>query len=81
MSDAAGERLARERARVADVLHSGVVQQVTALSLAVDNALLHHAAGDVDGVAAALRTARALADTTATGCRALIDDLRRDAGP
>lgn len=81
MTDAAGDRLARERERVAELVHGGVVQQVTALSLAVDNALLHHAAGDAEGVAAALRTARELADRAATGCRALIDELRGDGGP
>ena len=76
MADPMSESLARVRARLADELHDGIVQQVTALSLAVDNAVLHLAAGDDRAVASALRTARTLADTTAASCRTLIDDLR-----
>lgn len=81
MTATGGARGSHDGERLAEVLHGGLVQHVTALALAVDNALLHHAAGDADAVGDALRTARALADATADGCRALIDDLRADGGP
>jgi signal transduction histidine kinase len=45
------------------------------LSLAVDSAQLHAAQGRHDELRAALRTARGLADTTVTECRALLDRL------
>lgn len=67
--------IVRERRRLAEELHAGVVQQVTALSLAVDTALLHHADGDATGVGAALRALRAIADATVADCRGLIDAL------
>lgn len=68
-----------ERRRLAEQLHGGVVQQVTALSLAVDSALLHHADGDAEAVAAALRSVRTVADGAVRECRDLIDGLRGDA--
>lgn len=70
------EQVTAERRRLAEELHAGIVQQVTALSLAVDSALLHLADGDRDAVAAALHTVRALVDSTMTESRALIDGLR-----
>ncbi len=69
------------RQRLADDLHAGVVQQVTALSLAVDNALLHHADGDAAGVGEALRAVRAIADGAVAECRRLIDGLHDSANP
>jgi signal transduction histidine kinase len=66
----------RERRRLAAQLHGGVVQQVTALALAVDSALLHHADGDAPAVEAALRSARAAADAAVSDCRQLIDGLQ-----
>ncbi|CAN5817381.1 hypothetical protein BH23ACT10_BH23ACT10_00590 [soil metagenome] len=65
-----------ERRRLADALHAGLVQQVTVLSLAVDNALLHHSDGDSEAVGTALRTVRTHADVAVADCRALIDGLR-----
>lgn len=65
-----------ERHRLAEALHAGLVQRVTALSLAVDNALLHHAQGDSVAVGAALCALRAHADEAIDDCRALIDELR-----
>lgn len=65
-----------ERGRLADALHAGLVQRVTALSLAVDNALLHHADGDAAAVGRALRSIRVHADETIADCRAVIDGLR-----
>lgn len=64
-----------ERRRLAAQLHRGVVQQVTALSLAVDSALLHHADGDAAATEGALRSARAVADLAVADCRTLIDGL------
>lgn len=55
------------------------MQQVTALSLAVDSALLHHADGDVAAVEAALRSVRTAADAAVNDCRRLVDGLREDA--
>lgn len=78
-SDPAVEAVARERRRLAKQLHGGVVQQVTALSLAVDSVLLHHADGDAEAVRAALRSVRAVADATVRDCHELIDGLRADA--
>lgn len=78
-SGPASVAVARERQRLAAQLHGGVVQQVTALSLAVDSALLHHADGDVAAVETALRSARAAADAAMRDCRQLIDGLRGDA--
>ncbi|HSJ45066.1 MAG TPA: hypothetical protein VK923_10325 [Euzebyales bacterium] len=45
------------------------MQQLTALSLAVVSALLHHADGDAAAVEAALRSVRAVADATVRDCR------------
>lgn len=78
-SDPAPAAVARERRRLAAQLHGGVVQQVTALSLAVDSALLHHADGDAAAVEVALRSVRAVADAAVRDCRQLIDGLRGDA--
>ncbi len=80
---AAAAATAAERQRLARRLHDGVVQQVTALSLAVDSALLRRDAGDagVAGVDDALRTVRALADRAVRDCRVLMDDLNRPADP
>lgn len=64
-----------ERRRLSQLLHGGIVQQVTALSLALDSALLHEAEGRHDEMRSALRTARIIADTTVTDCRALLDQL------
>ncbi|MBW3604046.1 MAG: hypothetical protein KY460_03865 [Actinobacteria bacterium] len=71
-----GTLVAGERHRLADTLHAGLVQRVTALSLAVDNALLHDARGDSAAVGAALRVLRTHADEAIEDCRALIDELR-----
>lgn len=68
-----------ERRRLARELHGGLVQQVTALSLAIDSALLHARDGRTGEVHAALRRARLMADTTVADCRALLDRLG-DAG-
>lgn len=65
-----------ERRRIAHALHGGVVQQITALSLAIDSALLHDGEGRREQVSAALRTAREIADLTVTQCRDLLDELR-----
>lgn len=75
MSEATTHAVQAERRRLVHLLHGGVVQQVTALSLAVDNALLHAAGGRHDDLHAALRTARSLADTTISECRSLLDQL------
>jgi signal transduction histidine kinase len=75
----ASDAVARERRRLAEELHGGIVQHVTALSLAVDSALLHHADGDAQATMAALRSVRAVADATVRDCRQLIDGLRTDA--
>jgi signal transduction histidine kinase len=65
-----------ERERLASVLHAGIIQQITALSLAIDSAMLHAAEGDADKVSEALRTARRVADLAIADCRALLYDLR-----
>lgn len=78
-SGPASAAVARERQRLAAQLHGGLVQQVTALSLALDNALLHHEDGDAAAVEVALRSARAAADGAVRDCRHLIDGLRGDA--
>lgn len=75
MSEATTHAVQAERRRLLHLLHGGIVQQVTALSLAVDSAQLHAAQGRHDELRAALRTARGLADTTVTECRALLDRL------
>jgi signal transduction histidine kinase len=75
MSEARTEALRAERRRLSHLLHGGIVQQITALSLALDSALLHDAEGRADDMRAALRTARSVADATATECRALLDRL------
>ena len=75
MSDATMHAVQAERRRLSHLLHGGFVQQVTALSLAVDNALLHAAEGRPEDLRTALRTARRIADTTVTGCRELLDEL------
>lgn len=77
---AAAAATAAERQRLARRLHDGVVQQVTALSLAVDSALLRRDGGGAD-VDDALRAVRALADRAVRDCRALMDDLNRPADP
>lgn len=64
-----------ERRRLSHLLHGGIVQQVTALSLAADNALLYAAEDRLDELRTALRTARRIADSTVTDCRALLDQL------
>lgn len=64
-----------ERRRLSHLLHGGIVQQVTALSLAVDSALLSAAEERQDDLRTALRTARSIADTTVTDCRALLAQL------
>lgn len=78
-SDPTSAAVARERRRLAAQLHGGVVQQVTALSLAVDSALLHHADGNAAAVEAALRSVRAVADAAVRDCRQLLDGLHGDA--
>ena len=64
-----------ERRRLSHLLHGGIVQQVTALSLAVDSALLSAAEERQDDLRTALRTARSIADTTVPDCRALLAQL------
>lgn len=64
-----------ERRRIAHVLHGGIIQQITALSLAIDSALLHDGEGRRDQLRSALQTAREIADLTVADCRALIDEL------
>lgn len=81
MTSASAAAVTRERQRLSEVLHSGIVQQVTALSLAVDSALLHHADGDIEAVGDALRTIRRFSDTTIASCRTLIDELRGHPDP
>lgn len=76
MNRASAAAIERERRRLSEVLHGSVVQQVTALSLAVDSALLHHADGDLAAVGDALRTIRRISDTTIADCRTMIDELR-----
>jgi signal transduction histidine kinase len=75
MSEATTQAVQAERRRLSQLLHGGIVQQVTALSLAVDSALLHDAEGRIDEVRSALHTARKIAETTVTDCRALLDHL------
>ena len=75
MSEATTHAVEAERRRLSQLLHGGIVQQVTALSLAVDSALLHDAEGRSDEVRSALHTARKIAETTVTDCRALLDQL------
>jgi signal transduction histidine kinase len=75
MSEAITHAVQAERRRLLHLLHGGIVQQVTALSLAVDSALLHAVEDRDDELRAALRTARSLADTTVTECRAVLDQL------
>jgi len=70
------DTLQAERQRIAHALHGGIVQQVTALSLAIDSALLHDGDGRHDEVSAALRTAREIADLVVEDCRWLLDGLR-----
>lgn len=65
-----------ERERLARLLHGGLVQQVTALSLAVDSAMLHATDGQADELRRALQTARRIADLAIADCRAVLDDLR-----
>lgn len=65
-----------ERQRIAHALHGGIIQQITALSLAIDSALLHDGEGRSNQVSAALRSARQIADLTAADCRRLLDELR-----
>ena len=60
-----------ERQHIAHALHGGIIQQVTALSLAIDSALLHDGEGRSNEMSAALRSARKIADLTAAesaGC-------------
>ena len=64
-----------ERRRIARVLHGGIIQQITALSLAIDSALLHDGEGRREQASAALRTLREIADLTALDCRRLLDEL------
>jgi len=64
-----------ERRRLSHLLHGGIVQQVTALSLAVESALLYAADDRPEDLRTALRTARRIADTTVTDCRALLAQL------
>jgi signal transduction histidine kinase len=75
MSEATMRAVQAERGRLSHLLHGGIVQQVTALSLAVDSALLSAADERLDDVRTALRTARSIADTTVTDCRALVAHL------
>jgi signal transduction histidine kinase len=75
MSEATTQAVQAERRRLSQLLHGGIVQQVTALSLALDSALLHDAEGRADEVRSALHTARKIAETTVTDCRALLDHL------
>lgn len=75
MSEASTEALRAERRRLAQLLHGGIVQQITALSLALDSALLSDAEGRVDDMRAALRTARGIADAATADCRSLLDGL------
>jgi signal transduction histidine kinase len=75
MCEATTRAVQAERRRLSHLLHSGIVQQVTALSLAVDSALLCAAEDRPDALWAALRTARSIADTTVTDCRALLAQL------
>jgi signal transduction histidine kinase len=70
------DTLQAERQRIAHALHGGIVQQITALSLAIDSALLHDGDGRHHEVSAALRTARELADLVVQDCRGLLDGLR-----
>lgn len=70
-----------ERRRVAHELHGGVVQQVTAVSLAIDNALLHDDAGRHDRSRVALETARRITDLLVSDCRRLLDELSHAEGP
>lgn len=64
------------RRHLVDRLHGGLVQHVTALSLAVDAVDLAHTAGANDPrVRAALGTARRLADLAIADCRALLREL------
>lgn len=75
MSDTA-HAVQAERQRIAHALHGGIIQQITALSLAIDSALLHDGEGRSNQVSAALRTARKIADLTVADCRKLLDELR-----
>lgn len=75
MSDIA-HAVQAERQRIAHALHGGIIQQITALSLAIDSALLHDGEGRSNQVSAALRSARQIADLTAADCRRLLDELR-----
>jgi signal transduction histidine kinase len=75
MSEATTHAVQAERRHLSLVLHGGIVQQITALSLAVDCALLHEAEGRSDLMRSALHTARRIADTTVTDCRELLDQL------
>lgn len=70
-----------ERERLARLLHAGLVQQVTALSLAVDSAMLHATDGYTDELRQALHTARRIADLAIADCRAVLDDLRNRQDP
>lgn len=75
-ADPVSAAVAAERRRLAEQLHDGVVQQVTALSLAVDSALLHDRDGDPEAVGTTLRSIRTIADAAVRDCRELIDGLR-----
>lgn len=75
MSDTT-DAVRRERRRIAHVLHGGIVQQITALSLAIDSALLHDGEGRREQATAALRTLRGIADLTVADCRRLLDELQ-----
>jgi signal transduction histidine kinase len=75
VSEATTQAVQAERRRLSQLLHGGIVQLVTALSLAVDSALLHDADGNDDEMRSALQTARRIAETTVTDCRALLDHL------
>lgn len=75
------QTISAERHRLARQLHSGVIQQATALSLAIDSALLHDADGRSEQVRAALGMARRIADALVTDCRALLDELGRAGDP
>jgi signal transduction histidine kinase len=75
MSEATTHAVQAERRRLSHLLHGGIVQQVTALSLAVDNAVLCSADDRHDELRAALRTARRIADMAVIDCRALLDQL------
>lgn len=79
--DAVARARRAERRRLAELLHGGIVQQITALSLAVDSALLHDAEGRSDEALAALSVVRRVTDVTVADCRALLEELRDSTDP